>query len=139
MGNPKITGRAMSMPAGLAIGAAVSMAVTVAVSFIGAQLVINEVIPQEQIGFCALAALMLGAMLGAITSDRKIKSRRLLTCAISGAVYCAVLLGITALFFGARFDGVGATVLTVMLGCTAAALLPSGAGKNRKCRRRKKV
>lgn len=138
MPNRNHTGRALSIPSGLALGATVSMAVTVVISLIGAQMIINEILPQEQIGYCALAALLAGTILGGLTASGKIKRRKLMVCLLSGCVYFCILLATTALFFGGQYAGFGVTFLTVMLGCIAAALLSNRRGEKRVKRKHKK-
>ncbi len=49
--NKKITGRATSLPAGLAIGAACSLAATLVLTAILAKLVEAETLPVEKVGY----------------------------------------------------------------------------------------
>lgn len=133
------SGRAMSIPAGLALGAAVSMAITIGISFIGAQLIINEVMSHDNIGYCSLAALLFGAMFGGITSSGKIKRRKLLMCFISGGIYILILLSVTALFFGGQLQGVLVTVITITCGTISAVLIQGRGAKQNKVRRRKNI
>ena len=138
MGNKMKTGRAMSIPAGLALGAMVSVAATVVISLIGAQMIMSEILPQEQIGYCSMVALLAGTILGSVTASGKVKRRRIVICMLSGVVYLCILLAATALFFGGQYDGFLATVITVMLGCVASALLLNSKGEGRRKQRRKK-
>ena len=92
MGNGNNMRRATSIPMGLALGAAVSMGVTLMISFIGAQMILSEVLDQGLIGYCSLAALLLGAIMGAMTSAAKVQRRRMLVCLLSGLVYFCILL-----------------------------------------------
>ena len=134
----KKDGRAVSIPSGLAAGAAVSIAATVVISFVGAQMILNEVMTQERIGYCSMAALLAGTILGAVTASGKIRHRKLLMCMLSGGVYFCLLLAATALFFGGQYEGFGITFLTVLMGSFAAALMTSREGKGGKKRKRKK-
>lgn len=138
MGNGNNMRRATSLPIGLALGAAVSMGVTLMISFIGAQLILSEVMDQGLIGYCSLAALLLGAIMGAMTSAAKVQRRRMLVCLLSGLVYFCILLSVTALFFGGQYEGVAVSFVTVTLGSIGAALL-HGEGKRRNHHRRKKI
>ena len=138
MGKSNLTGRAASIPSGLALGAAVGTAATVAISFIGAEMIVRELIPQEQIGYCSMGALLAGAILGALTASAKVKRRKLLVSVLSGAVFLCILLAITALFFGGQYDGFGVTAITVMIGCTAAVVLTNGKESRDKKLKRKK-
>ena len=128
----------MSIPSGLAAGAAVSIVATVVISFVGAQLILNEVMTQDRIGYCSMAALLAGTILGAVTASGKIRHRKLLMCLLSGGVYFCLLLAATALFFGGQYEGFGVTFLTVLMGSFAAALMTSREGKGGKKRKRKK-
>ena len=132
------TGRAMSVPAGLALGAGVSVAATVVISLIGAQMIMNEILPQEQIGYCSMIALLAGTILGSVTASGKVKHRRIIICLLSGGIYLCILLAATALFFGGQYDGFWVTVVTVMVGCVASALLMNMKGEGRTKHRRKK-
>lgn len=135
----KMTGRAASIPGGLAIGALVSMIVTVLIAAIGAHLIISEMLPQDKIGYCSIAALLCGAILGALTASGKVKHRKLLVCLLSGMVYFLMLLATTALFFGGQYEGIGVTFVTVSLGSIAAALIASRGGSGSSGTKRKKI
>lgn len=138
MGNIKNTGRAMTVPSGLAVGATVSMTTTIVIAFLGAQMVMNGILSQEQIGYCSLAALLASTILGAITACNRIKTRKLFVCILSGCIYLSVLLATTALFFGGQYQGFGVTAATVLIGCVAAMLLTDRLGNSRPKHRRKK-
>ena len=127
----KLTGRASSIPSGLIIGALVSIGITVLVAAIGAHLVMNQYIDQDQIGYCSIAALILGTILGAITACKRIKHRKLMVCAFSGLAYYLLLLMSTALFYGGQYEGMGVTLLIVMLSTLAAALIVNREGKQK--------
>lgn len=139
MGNVKNTGRAVSLPAGLAFGAVVSMIATVLIAFVGAQMIMKEVLLQEQIGYCSMAALLTGTISGAIAASRKVKHRKIIVCMLSGCVYLCLLLASTALLFGGQYDGFGVTAITIFIGSIASALVTLKAGEkgikhNRKIR-----
>lgn len=128
----------MSIPTGLALGAAVSVAVTIAISLLGADLIMREILPQDRIGYCSMAALLSGTILGAVTATNKIKHRKLLICMLSGCIYFCILLASTALFFGGQYEGFAVTLITVLLGSMASALLTSRIGEHSRGHRRKK-
>ena len=136
--NKKVSGRASSIPAGLAVSGVASMVTTLMVTAIGASLIARETLPQEQFGFCAIAALLLGSIFGAVTAVKRIKHRKMLVGVLSGVVYYIMLLGMTVLFFGGRFSGLGVTLLVVLCGSLIGALLSSKEpGKGRIKNRRK--
>ena len=138
MGIQQVKGRAVSMPGGLAIGAGISMLVTMIVAAIGANLVMKQILPQENIGYCSIIALLAGGITGAITASAKVKHRKLVVCLLSGLVYYVTLLSITALFFGGQYEGMGVTFVTIAIASVAAALISSREGKQQKHRGHKK-
>lgn len=119
----KATGRALSMPAGLAVGGLTSLGITLAGSGVLAWLIHRERMEMENVGYGILGMLLLASFLGAMTAWRKIRRRRMLVCAASGAVYLGLLLAIPALFFGGQYGGVWVTALLVLGGSLAAGLL----------------
>lgn len=135
--NQKPTGRALSIPAGLAFGAVVSLGVTILSAALLAKLVDSEMLAEENIGYGIILLLLAASFTGAMTSYIRIKRQRVLVCLLSGVVYFAMLLSITALFFGGQYDAVGVTAILVLGGSAAAALLglrDSRGGKRKKIR-----
>lgn len=129
MAKGKATGRALSMPAGLAVGGATSLGITLAGSGVLAWLIHREMMEMENVGYGILGMLLLASFLGAMTAWRKIRRRRMLVCAASGAVYLGILLVIPALFFGGQYSGVWVTALLVLAGSLSAGLLGLGQGR----------
>ena len=74
--NQKITGRTMSVPAGLAFGAVISMSVTILAAAVLAKLVDMETLAWESIGYGIMVLLMLASFLGASASYFRIKRQR---------------------------------------------------------------
>lgn len=134
----KVTGRASSMPGGLAVGAAVSMIITVIVSAVSAHLISSELIGQDKIGYCAILALITASIAGARTAEKRIKRQRLLVCALSGLVYYCLLLALTALFFGGQYKGMGVTFIVVLMGSTTTVLMGNREGKRKYSYKHKK-
>lgn len=126
--NVKPTGRAMSMPAGLALSGGVSLCITILISAITAFLTEREIIPESAIGYYVMGLLLIAAAAGGITAIKKIKRRKLLAAALSGLIYYGELLAITALFFGGQYQAMGVTALMVLAG-SALPLLMSGQGR----------
>lgn len=136
--NRKVSGKAVSMPAGLAVGGAISLGMTLALAGILAKMVETEALAEENIGYGTMILLLISSMLGAMVSSGKIKRQRLLVCALSGVVYMGILLSITALFFGGQYEAVGVTALLVMGGSMTAAFVGLNGkrgGKRRKVAR----
>lgn len=139
MAERKLTGRATSMPQGLALGAAVSVIITILITAVGAHLIISEVIRQEHIGYCSIAAILLSTILGALTAAGRIKRRLLMVCMLSGASYFLILLAMTAMFFGGQYEGTGVTLLVILLGSFTAALIGNYKAGSTSKRLRKKT
>ena len=136
--NRKVTGRAVSIPAGLAMGAAMSILWTVAGAMIVAKLIESEVIPESALGYGAAGILLMGAFLASVTAFRKIKRQRAAVCTLAGLTYFLCLLAITALFFGGQFQAVAVTGVLILAGSGAAVLAGiNGAGGKRKQRYKK--
>ena len=127
-GSRKHSGRTVSVPGGLAAGAAVSAVVTGVGTLTLAWMLNREVVLWEKIGYGILIMVMLSAYLGAKVSYGKIRRQRMMICLMSGVVYFSMLLCVTALFFGGQYEAVGVTGLLVAGGCICAAL----PGKQRK-------
>ena len=124
------TGKAASMPGGLALGAGVSVGVTLVLSAIIAKLVQMEVLRQDQIGYAVMVLLITASSLGAAIAQGKVKHQRVLVCMLSGLIYYVILICITALFFGGQYTGFGVTGLLILGGAGTTALL-SGRRKGR--------
>ena len=139
MARIKGNGRAVTIPAGVALGAGVSLAVTLLGAAVTAWLVLEGAFAPEWIGYCAMVILLAGAVSGAGVAVSKTKRLPGQMALASGGVYYLCLLGITALFFGGQYRGVGATALMVFCGSALVIMLAPG-GRNRAgCRRRKKL
>ena len=133
----KATGRASSLPGGLAWGALVSMGLTLVGSALVALLVYRGSMPVDGIGYGAMVILMVSALSGAWTAWKKVKRLRLQVCLISGGIYYLMLLGVTMLFFGGQFRGMGVTALVVACGSILAIL--GGFSKGRGGKRRYRI
>lgn len=129
---PKVTGRASSIPAGLASGAAVNVGITGGLTLLMALLLERETISWEQAGYGIMGMILLAAFFGALTACARIRHQRLLVCLMSGGVYFAMLLLVTALFFGGRYQAVGVTALLIAGGCFCPALMTAGKGRGKR-------
>ena len=127
--NRKVTGTAMSMPAGLALGSLASLAITVLGAVFFANLILKERIPPDGIGYCSLVILLVSSATGAAVAAGRIKHRRLYVCGLSALLYYGILLSMTALFFGGRYRGMGVTALVVLAGAGAVALVGTQQGR----------
>ena len=127
--NRKVTGKAASMPGGLALGGALSMALTILLSVLTAKLVDTGALAEDAVGYAALVILLLSSVVGAAVAAARIKRQRLIVCLASGAVYYGLLLSLTALFFGGQYTGMGVTALAVAGGSGAVSLAGMGEGR----------
>ena len=134
----KASGRAMTMPGGLVMGLVVSMVLTLSISLLLAKLVLTETMNIEGLGYGILILLLVASFTGAVTAHNQVKHRRVLVCMLSGVVYFAALLGITALFFGGQYTGIGVTGLLILGGSGAAAVMTTGKGSAAKSKKRKR-
>lgn len=135
--NKRAGGRASSTAAGLAIGAVLSMAITVGGCAVVAWLIARETLREEALGYGVMAVLFLSALIGALVAAGRIKRRRLIMCLASGGIYFLLLIAMTALFFGGQYGAVGATALCVVCGSLVAALANRGQGRSVKRRHKK--
>lgn len=137
--NEKRTGRASSIPTGLAMGIAVNTAILLVFAGIVAWLISMEYMEEKQLGYGIMIALIMSSFAGAYVAAEKIKRQRLLICGLSGVLYFMLLLGFTALFFGGQYEAVGVTGGLVIGGSVLAAIAqnkPSRGGKRRRMGKR---
>lgn len=138
--NRKVTGRAMGMPLGLAVGAGVSMGCTLVLSVLTAKVLDCQWMPESKVGYAALGILLLSTILGAEAAWGRIRRRRLLVCGASAGIYYGLLLCVTALFFGGQYTGMGVTALVIAGGCAVCILMGNrrkqGRGHKKKTFRR---
>lgn len=134
--NKKVTGKALSMPAGLGLGLAVSVVLTIVIAVVITYLLLGEKIPESAIGYGSMAILLLSSALGALIAAGTVKRRWMVVCLAAGGLYFLTLLGITAMFFGGQYQGMGVSALLILAGSGAVGLLglrgERGVGKRHK-------
>ena len=133
--NRKVTGTAMTMPAGIGVGCGISMLVTILGSALVAKLISLEVLQEMAIGYGAMAIILVASTLGALTAVKKVKKRMLQVSALVGFVYYGLLLAMTACLFGGQYQGLGVTALLVLAGCGLVALILSREQKPKRFRK----
>lgn len=121
--NRKISGRPKTLPAGILLGWLGSLSVTLAGAAILAYLISGEKISQNGIGVWSMIVLILACALGCWIAAALTKSRRLMVCGVTAAIYYLSLIGMTALFFGGQYEGMGVTALAVLAGAVIVILL----------------
>ncbi|MBE6940711.1 MAG: hypothetical protein E7455_00265 [Ruminococcaceae bacterium] len=120
----KKSGKTIGIPAGIAIGTLTSLAISIAGAAVSAWLVSSEKIGEGGIGYASLIIVALATVGGAWFSVSMIKRLRLQMCMLSGVCYFLCLLGMTALFFGGQYQGIGSVAIAVICGCGIVALAP---------------
>lgn len=133
----KHTGKAVSIPGGMAISAAVSILTTLIMSAAVASFLNTEKITWEQAGYWIMGMLFSAAFLGGKCSISVIKRQRLAVSIMSGLLYWGLLLCITALFFGGSFEAIWETGGIIAAGCCTAAMITLP--KNQKYRKNTKT
>ena len=133
--NHKVTGTAMSMPVGIAIGCAISVILTLLGAGAVAKLIAEEVLQESAVGYGAMAIILLATVCGAFIAIKKVKKRKLQVSMLVGVGYYVTLLAITALFFGGQYQGMGVTGLLVFAGAGAVILMESREKKSAKFRK----
>lgn len=126
-----------SIASKLALGAAVCIGVTVLCTAVGAAMISSGTIPESAMGYGALGILTLSSMAGALTGGWKVQEKRLYLCLLVAALYVALLLAMTATFFGGQYEGVGLSVIMAVLGAFGAAIVGQGRGNGRNLRKSK--
>lgn len=119
----KHSGKAKSIPAGMAIAVSVSMLVTFGGSAVLAGALHAEKVTWEQAGYWIMGMLFLSAFLGAKCAFAVIKRQRGAVSMMLGVLYWGILLCLTALFFGGRFGAVWETAGVIAAGCGTSALI----------------
>ena len=132
----KTKGTAKAIPIGLALGGLVSLVVTLAGSAALSHLVLSEAVREEGVGYGSIVILLVGAIMGAWASWSSIRKQRLQICLLSAVTYYLILLGMTALFFGGRYAGMGVTGLVILIGALIVAFFPGK--ENGKIKRKKR-
>ena len=117
------SGRAMSIPKGLALGNGISLGLTVLLSLGLAGLISRERLRWEQIGYGIFIILFFSALLGAAVSVNAVKRQRLMIAMSAGVLFWATLIALTALFFGGQYDGMLVTGLIILAASGTVALL----------------
>lgn len=138
------SGRASSIPAGLAWGVGISLLVTLVSAAMIAILVNKEILAWQNVGYGIMIMLLCSSFLGARVSVGKIKRQRFAVSSMFTVAYIGILFAMTALFFGGQYEGVGVTTLLVMCGSLVSLMVNTGRkwegrGSGSKVRTRKVV
>ena len=116
MAKRKMSGKGISIPIGVVIGALTALAVAMIGALLLAFLVMKETISIDGTGFGAMIVVGLASAAGAWLAAAVTKSNKLLVCGLTAIAFFAILLSMTAVFFDGVFHGVGLTALMILLG-----------------------
>ena len=111
--NHKVTGTAMPMALGLALGTGIALLVLAISTALIAWLALGEKMPVSTVGYVAMVAHLLSVCVGGFVASAAIKHRKMIVCLIVGGAYYLCLIGCTAMFFGGQYSGFGVTLLIV--------------------------
>ena len=130
----KPTGRAVSIPGGLALSGVSSLVLTVLSSIAIGKLVENQYINDNNIGYFVMIQLFLITFISSMLCAAKVKHQHFLVCALAGLVYYGILISITALFFGGQYEAlweVGAIVVSGSILAGAISVMGKRGGKKK--------
>lgn len=133
------TGRALSMPAGLATGLSIGLATTVILSALLAKLVSTEKVEWGSVGYGIMIILLITSAIDSKATCFMIKRRKLISCFLAGLLYWLSLIMITALFFGGQYEGMGVTGVVVFCGSAIVCLLESKGEKRKNANARRSI
>ena len=115
---------ATALPVGIGLGVLASFVITLLGAAGITQLVATEKMEENSMGYVIIGVLLLASVLGAWLAANRTKRLRLQVCLLEGAGFFLALLATTALFFGGQYQGIGASGITILLGCSLVAFLP---------------
>ena len=127
----------MTMPVGLAIGAACSIVITLLCAAWLTHLVLSEKMDVTAIGYAVMAILLISAAVGSLIAAALIKHRWMVVCLGAGGIYFLTLLAMNALFFGGQYQGIGVTALAILGGSGAVGFIGLKQGSGSKMKRKK--
>lgn len=129
----KLSGKGVSIPAGIVIGVVAAVAVMLIGALVMAVMVIKETITINAIGIGAMFVLALASAMGAWIAGGLTKQKKLLVCGVTALSFYLVLLSITAVFFDGVYSSMGIAALMVLLGAGVTLMpgLRKKSGKNK--------
>lgn len=125
----KTTGRAFSIPLGIALALLISLVLTLGGSAAAAALVSAERIGEGAIGYAAMLILAVATLVGAWVSVVFVKRLRLQVAMLFGGCYYLLLLATTALLFGGQYQGMGVTAMIILAASALVAFMPMSNAK----------
>lgn len=118
----KATGRAKTIPGGLAVGTAVFFIIIVLCGIVIAKIIERQIVAENNSGYLIAAAMIISSYAGCEIAIKQCKRRLILVAILSGVVYTISLLSITALFFGGEYEAIFPTTSLIFCGCVTVIL-----------------
>ena len=117
----KNRGQALSVQAGLFRSSVVMLLLTIVLSVFLTVLLQRGILTEGKSGYGVMLLLLIVSFTGSGYSAAKIKHQKMMMCLYSGLIYFLMLLGITAIFYGAQYEAVWQTFAVIGAGTAAAA------------------
>ena len=118
----KSNGKAKGIGQGMAHGILASSGITLLGTWIVACVIDREILSWQEAGYGLILILLLASFGAGVTVLNKTQKTKVSVCMLSGLLYWAELMSITALFFGGRYSGVGETAAVIFCGSILAAM-----------------
>ena len=114
----------------LGIGLGAGVVLTVALAAVFAALMDRQLLQESATGILAMAILVISAAIGDWCSAKLAGRKPMIMCLLFGGCYLLILLAVTALIFGGKFQGV-LVAAAVVIGVSAATGIVSAGGGQR--------
>ena len=118
-------------------GTAASLCAALAGCGILAAMVSGEKLEETAIGYGIMPIMILAAYIGSYTACKMVRKKHLMVSLLTGAVFLAALLLITALAFEAKYAAVGETILLILCGNILCAMWALRTKTGKRSRKRK--
>lgn len=125
----KRKGTPLGIPAGLGIGAIVALLITLMGAALVAYLIASEKAGEGIIGYASMVIMAAATATGSWIAVSLVKRLRLQMCMMMGGCYYLLLLAMTALLFGGRYEGMGLSALVILAACAVVAFSPISKSK----------
>lgn len=129
-------GATIGIPAGLGIGIMAALMITLVGAALVAYLIASEKAGEGTIGYMSMIIMAAATATGSWIAASLVKQRRLQMCMMIGGCYFLLLLSMTALLFGGRYERMGIAALVIVSTCAAVAFVPTSTSKISKKRKR---
>lgn len=132
------SGGAKSIPAGLAIGWAMQILLTMALCLLLAAMILSGKVGQEALGYSVPVIIIASAYIGVAASCKLVGHHNLVLGLSSATLYLGTLLAIALLLFDGKIGAFWVSALLALGGAMAAMLICSAPKRGRGERRKKK-